>query len=179
LARSIGKTLSTIGRGRGLWVAAVVVAVLVMVSGVGAWWQAAHDEQLESAKSRDTVLMQAQNRIETMNTLDYRKVDEGLKAWAGATTGTLHDSLKEVDDEDRKLLKEQKKISTGEVLDAAVSELSEDSATVLAAVEVSVTDGEDKDAEPTVKRNRFSADLVKTSDGWKLEALNQVPVNLS
>src|SRR5699024_12368083 len=102
-----------------------------MVSGVGAWWQAAHDEQLESAKTRDTVLMQAQNRIETMNTLDYRKADEGIKAWAGATTGTLHDSLKEVDEEDRKLIKEQKKISTGEVRDAADPDRSEEAETVL------------------------------------------------
>lgn len=68
---------------------------------------------------------------------------------------------------------------TGRVVNAAVTDLDDDTATVIAAVEVTVRDGKDADAEPTVKRNRFSADLVRAGGTWKLESLQQVAVDLS
>jgi Mce-associated membrane protein len=42
-----------------------------------------------------------------------------------------------------------------------------------------VRDGDDTSGPPTVKRNRFTADLVRTGGTWKLESLQQVAVNLS
>ena len=48
-------------------------------------------------------------------------------------------------------------------------------------VEITVQDGSKgaDDAKPTVKRNRFAADLVKVGDDWLLESLEQVAVNIS
>lgn len=157
----------------------LALAIVLAVSGSAAWWQAAHDDRLDAARSRDALLVQATQGIETMNTLDYRSVAEGVKAWSSVTTGTLHDQLAEVSAEDRKLLADQQKISTGRVVKAAVTDLDDGTATVIAAVEVTVRDGKDADAEPTVKRNRFSADLVRADATWKLESLQQVAVNLS
>ena len=125
------------------------------------------------------MLIVATSNIETLNSLDYRKVDEGLKSWAEVTTGTLHDQLAEVSDDERKLLADQQKISSGSVMDAAMTDFDDNSATVIAAVESTVNDGADPEAEPTVKRNRFSADLVKVGDEWLLESLEQVAVNMS
>ena len=82
----------------------LVAAVLVLISGAGAWWYSASDDTLDAAEARDVVLVQAQRNVETLNTLDYRKVDEGLKAWTAATTGTLGDQLRAIGPEDRKLL---------------------------------------------------------------------------
>ena len=65
------------------------------------------------------------------------------------------------------------------MVDAAIVDLTDDTATVIAAVETTVADGADAGAEPTVKRDRFTADLVKVGDDWLLEALVQVAVNLS
>ena len=106
-------------------------------------------------------------------------MDDGLKGWAEVTTGTLHDQLTDVSDDQRKLLADQQKISSGSVMEAAMTDLDDNTATVIAAVEITVKDGADADAKPTVKRNRFSADLVKVGDHWLLESLEQVAVNMS
>ncbi len=164
---------------RRLRFALVGAAALVMLSGLFAWWQAAGDDDIARAETRDAVLITARQHIETLNSLDYRSVDEGLDAWLDATTGTLHDQLEAVGADERQLLADQKKISTGKVVDAAVLDLDDDSATVIASVEITVDDDADSAQEPTVKRNRFSADLVDVDGTWKLENLQQVAVNLS
>lgn len=157
----------------------LLLALVVAVSGLIAWSRASGDENISKAETRDAVLITARQHIQTLNSLDYRDIDAGLKAWTAVTTGTLKDSLTQVDGENRRLLADQKKISVGKVVDAAVVSLEGSSATVIAAVEITVTDDAKPDAEPTVKRNRFSADLVKVKGQWKLENLQQVAVNLS
>ena len=157
----------------------LVLAAAVTVAGLVAWWRAAHDDSLQLAETRDAVLAAASKQIATMNSLDYRKVDEGVAAWAEVTTGTLHDQLTELSDEDRKLVADQQKISVGKVVDAAVTAVDPAKASVVASVEVTVRDGADAAAEPTVKRNRFSADLVLVRGRWLLERLEQVAVNVS
>ncbi|KAA1423931.1 hypothetical protein FE697_010295 [Mumia zhuanghuii] len=155
------------------------VAAVVLVVGVFLWWRAATDEQVSLAQTRDEVLIAATQNIETMNTLDYREVDAGLDAWLDVTTGTLHDQLAQVGDEERQLLADQKKISTGKVVDAAVFSVDEEKATVVASVEVTVKDDASPDEEPTIKRNRFTSDLVYVDGTWLLESLEQVAVNIS
>ncbi|MFD1248683.1 hypothetical protein ACFQ3F_12860 [Nocardioides ginsengisoli] len=138
----------------------------------------------ERAVLRDRVLIAARHGIETMNTLDYRDLDGGLAAWADVTTGTLHDQLVSTSKPDRALLADQHASSVGTVLDAGVVDLDHDSASVIAAVEVTVTPadepgdepGDKAAAKPTVKRNRFAADLVKVGGRWLLESLQQVSV---
>jgi Mce-associated membrane protein len=165
---------------RGRWhLVLLLVAALVAASGTFMWWQADRDPDRADAQTRDTVLIEARQAIETMNTLDYRSVDKGVKAWSQVTTGTLRDQLAGVSADDRTLLAEQKKISTGRVVDAAVIDTDDGTATVIAAVEVTVRDAAKPGSEPTVKRNRFSADLVKVGGRWKLESLQQVAVSLS
>lgn len=159
-------------------IVALVVAALVLCSGLFAWWQTSQDDAIAQSQTRDAVLVATTQNIKTMNTLDYRKVDAGLLAWAAVTTGTLHDQLTGISAEDRKLLADQKKISTGKVVDAAVVDLGDTSATVIASVEITVKDDAHPDAKATIKRNRFSANLTKVGGLWKLENLQQVAVNL-
>ncbi len=154
----------------------LVLGVLVLVTGLVAWRATAGDERLERAEARDEVVAAATKHVATLNSLDYRDVDAGLKAWADASTGTLHDQLVQAGEQDRQLLVDQQKVSTAKVLEAAVLELDDDSATVIAAVEVSIADGATPDAEPELKRNRFSAQLVRTDGRWLLEDLGQVGV---
>lgn len=165
-------------RSKRMRIGALVVAALVLCSGLFAWWQTSNNDALLKAQTRDAVLVATSQNIQTMNTLDYRKVDAGLKAWAAATTGTLHDQLTGISAEDRKLLADQKKISTGTVVDAAMINLDNTSATVIASVEITVKDDAHPDAKPTIKRNRFTADLTRVGGVWKLESLQQVAVNL-
>lgn len=161
-------------------VPAVVLAAALVVAVVGlrAWWQAEHDPDLARAGERDAVLVAASTHVATLNTLDHDAIEEGLDAWGDATTGMLHDQLTGVDDADRSQLAALGTVSTGRVLDAAVLELDGDTATVLAAVEVTVVDERTPGAEPVVKRNRFAADLRQVDGRWLVEDLQQVAVSL-
>lgn len=159
----------------------VAVAVLLLVASVFTWLRASnHDaDMVEQAELRDTVLITATSAIETMNSLDYRDVAGSLQSWEEVTTGTLHDQVAGTTEEDQQLLADQQKVSTGTVKESAMVDLTDSTATVIAAVEVTVRDDSDPEAEPTVKRNRFAADLVKVGDTWLLETLEQVAVNMS
>lgn len=155
----------------------LIVALLFAASGAVAWWLASQSEALQLAQSRETVLEVASTHIETLNTLDHRDIDGGLKSWAAATTGVLHDQVSSVPETDKEALAAAKKVTEGKVVDAAVLDLDTNRgvATVIAAVEVHVTD--DK-GETSVKRNRFSADVVLVKGEWLLETLQQVAVDL-
>lgn len=158
--------------------AALLVGLLAAAVGGWMWWSAAHDDDLALAETRDTVLIAGQQHIETLNSLDHRDVDAGLEAWADATTGTMHDQMKAIDETQRQLLADQQKISEGRVVEAGVLSLDGDTATVVAAVEITVADGAAPGTEPTVKRQRYSADLRLVGDEWKLENLVQVAVSV-
>jgi len=160
-------------------VALLLVAAVVMAWGLLSWHRAATDQQTALAQTRDTVLITATKHIETLNTLDSRKVDAGLARWRAVTTGTLRDQLTQVDADERKLLSQQNTVTTGKVIDAAVLSLDDDTATVIASVEVSVKDRSKPKEKPSVKRNRFSADLVRVHGAWLLQNLQQVAVSLS
>ena len=157
------------------------LAGCLVVAGLVAWHRARHhdDPMAQRAALRDQVLVAATHGIETMNTLDYRDLDGGLATWEEVTTGTLHDQLQSISKDDRSLLGAQRTSSVGKVIDAGVVDLDHDSASVIAAVEVTVIPdpkaGDDA-AAPTVKRNRFAADLVKVGGRWLLESLQQVAV---
>ncbi len=97
--------------------------------------------------------------VETMTTMDCRDVEMGIKAWQGVSTGVLHDQLLAVGG-DQQMLADQGKIASGRVVQAALTELTDRSATLLAAVEVTVEPVDGREAGGQ-ERNRFSADL-----GW-------------
>ncbi len=158
----------------GLMAAALVVAI----TGALAWHDARADEDAARAERRDAVLIAAHRQIETLQTMDHREIELHLERWADATSGVMHDQLQDVSEQDLQLIRDQEKRSTGRVVDAALTSLGSDTATVLAAVEVTTIDDAEPDAEPVVKRNRFAADLVLRDGEWKLENLQQVAVKL-
>lgn len=165
---------------RPVWgVVALIVAALVAIVGSWWWWEAAHDDQLAAAQDRDAALIAATDGVETINTLDYRDPDTDLAAWEDVTTGQFQDGIAGIDQGQRQLLIDEQKIATAEVVDAAVLSIDGDEATVVAAVEISVVDDAAPDSEPTLKRNRFSAQMTLVDGEWKIENLQQVAVSLS
>jgi Mce-associated membrane protein len=157
----------------------LALGLVVAVSGSVAWWTAAHSEDLQLARTRDAVLIAATSDVATLNSLDYRDVEGGLDGWKAVTTGTLHDQFAGLDAKDRELLADQRKISKGRVVEAAVLDVDGATAEVIASVETTVRDGEDADAEPVVKRNRFTATLQRSGGTWKVSDLQQLAVDLS
>jgi Mce-associated membrane protein len=109
-----------------------------------------------------------------MNTLDYRKVDEGLKDWETATTGGLHDEVVKGKASSRDAIVAAESVTQPTVLSSAVSELDDRAgqASVLVALRVRVTV---KGEEPKDKFMRLAGKLQRTDDGWKLYEIGQVP----
>lgn len=159
------------------WVVLTAALVLAVVGG-RAWWHAEHDPDLDRAASRDAALIAASSHVATLTTLDGTAVEAGLEDWEAATTGLLHDQVSDMDDTNRAMLADIGSASTGRVVDAAVLELDASTATVLVSVEVTVVDLAAPSAEPTLKRNRFAADLRLVDGDWLLEDLQQVAVTL-
>ncbi|MCT2587250.1 hypothetical protein [Actinophytocola gossypii] len=154
---------------------ALLVASVAVAGWFGvAWVQAANDDGLEYSRARDEVDRVAQAAIVTMNTMDHREVDEHLANWADATTGTLHDEVTKLTEENKQQIRDAKAVSKAEIRSAAVRELDERAgkATVIAAVATTVSNG---DGEPTQKYLRIEASLTRTDAGWKLDAIGPVP----
>ncbi|HEY0451354.1 hypothetical protein [Actinophytocola sp.] len=152
-----------------LLVAAATVAVWFGIS----WMRASGDDGLAYSGTRDEVDRVARAAIVTMNTLDYRKLDQGLGNWADATTGTLHDEIVKLTAQNKQQLKDAKSVTSAEVRSSAVKELDDRAgkATVIAAIKATVSTGGKKAVD---KYQRIEATLAKTDTGWKLEGLGEV-----
>ena len=155
----------------------LAVSIVAVVVAFLSWRDANDDPDRDRAALRDTAVIEGTTAVETMTTMDGRDVEAGIKAWQGVSTGVLHDQLLSVGDDEKGMLAEQDKIAKGRVVQAALTQLSDRSATLIAAVEVTVR-SVDGSEETAVKRNRFSADLVLVDGEWKIENLQQVSVNL-
>ncbi|MCU1686446.1 MAG: Conserved putative secreted protein [Amycolatopsis sp.] len=157
----------------------VLAAAAVFAGWSGwSWFQASHDDSLAYAGARDAALTAGRAQVAALSSLDYHQVDAGIASWLGDTTGPLHDQLAGTDDKTKKALAAEGTVATGKVLDAAINDLDEHagSAKMLASVEITIAK---TGAAPSTKRNRFAAQLTRTGAGWKLSALDQVPVGAS
>jgi Mce-associated membrane protein len=154
-------------------VALVVAAASVAVWFGVAWFQASGDDNLEFSGKRDEVDRVARTAIKTMNTLDYRKLDQGLADWADITTGPLHDEIVNLTPDKKKQLADAKPVTSANITSSAVKELDDrgGKATVIAAIEKTV---QTADGKPQVSYQPLQANLTRTKDGWKLESLEPV-----
>ncbi len=157
----------------------VAVALVVATAAVAvwfgvAWFRAANDDSIAYSRTRDEVNRIGQAAVVTMNTLDYRTVDQGLKDWETATTGKLHDEVRRGRSSSRDAIVQAESVTKATVLSSAVSELDDRAgqASVLVALKVNVTV---KGQEPKDKFMRLVGKLQRTGDGWKLYEIGQVP----
>lgn len=153
---------------------ALVVAAAAVAGWFGvAWFNAANDDSLSYSQVRDEVNRVGVAAVVTMNTLDYRKVDQGLKDWESATTGALHDEVIKGKKTSRDAIVAAQSVTKATPLSSAVSELDDRAgqASILVALKVHVTV---KGEEPTDKYMRLAAKLQRTDDGWKLYEIGRV-----
>lgn len=154
---------------------ALVVAAAAVAGWFGvAWASASNDDSLSYSRTRDEVNRVGQAAIVTMNTLDYKTVDQGLADWETATTGALHDEVVKGKKDSRDAIVAAESVTKATVLSSAVSELDDRAgqASILVALKVNVAV---KGQEPTDKYMRLAGKLQRTADGWKLYEIGQVP----
>ena len=161
-----------------LLLTAAVVLLVAAVAVAGwfgvAWFRAANDDSLSYSRTRDEVNRVGSNAVVTMNTLDYRRVDQGLSDWEAATTGALHDEIVKGRKTSRDAIVQAQSVTKATPLSSAVSELDDRAgqASILVALKVNVTV---KGQQPADKYMRLSGKLQRTDDGWKLYEIGQVP----
>ncbi|WP_329125848.1 hypothetical protein [Streptomyces sp. NBC_01465] len=155
----------------------VVAVAAVLFCGFSGWvyLQTSNDDSLTYSASRDAALSAGRERVAQLNTLDVSHTDDGLKQWLDASTGALHDKLESTRATDRTTLAKAGTSARGTVTDAALTALDDraGTASMIATVTVAITP---KSGSATSDRKRFEASLARTPDGWKVTALNAVPV---
>jgi Mce-associated membrane protein len=161
-----------------LFVTALVLVVLAAAFAGWAGWSAysaAHAGPSASAQLRDQVLQAGEQAVENFNTLDYRKVAQGLALWEQSSTGALHDEITAGRAQFTRDIQQTKTVTTARILDGALTSLNARSGTasIIVAIQITVTPAT---GTPTVKQSRLAGRLTRTDAGWKLSALGEVPV---
>ena len=139
------------------------------------WYSAAHSGPPASAQLRDQVLQAGEQAVQNFNTLDYRKVAQGLSLWEQSSTGTLHDEITAGRAQFTRQISQTKTVTTARILDGALTSLNAraGTASIIVAVQITVTPAS---GSPATKQSRLAGRLTRTPAGWKLSALGQVPV---
>ncbi|GGZ22805.1 hypothetical protein CP967_02590 [Streptomyces nitrosporeus] len=158
--------------------AALLAAVLVCALGGWSYASARGDDTLAYAKARDTALQDGERylaRLTSMDGKDAASVESGLAGWLDASTGPLRDQLRKSAEKDAAELTESGTTARGKVTDAALTALDERAGTaaLIATVDVEVTP---RGGTAGTERKRFEAALARTGDGWKIKALDAIPV---
>jgi len=122
----------------------VLAALATLAVGIAgwfgvSWYQAAHDGSLASGVARDTVLQDAQQATINLNTLDYRRVQNGLALWEQSATGSLLDEVRANRATYAQVITDSKTATTASALDGAVAELDERAGTARVLIGVDVT----------------------------------------
>jgi Mce-associated membrane protein len=113
--------------------------------------------------------------VQNFNTLDYRKVSQGLNLWEQSSTGTLHDEIAAGRAQFIRQIQQTKTVTTARILDGALTSLNAraGTASLIVAVQITVTPAS---GSPVTKQSRLAGRLTRVQGGWKLSALGQVPV---
>ncbi|MGW4522659.1 hypothetical protein [Amycolatopsis sp. NPDC004378] len=149
----------------------VVGAVLAVLAALGtgfSWWRAASDDSAARGRDRDAVLAAAGPELVTLNTIDYRSAAADVDRWIAATTGQYGKDLAG----DRQLqidrASSSKTVSSATLVQAAVTEVSDGTARLLAVLDVRVSTGGGAAAP---RLNRLTVDATRSPSGWKISGV--------
>ncbi|WP_410661686.1 hypothetical protein [Amycolatopsis sp. lyj-112] len=139
------------------------------------WWDAGRDDGVARAAVREEALQVGRQAVSALTTLDYRQAEQGYQNWLNLSGGALHDELASDRQGGLTRIGQAKTVTTGRVVDAAVTEVDSGGGTaeVIASVELEVRP---EGGDAVTKHNRFRAALNRTPDGWRVTSLGQVPV---
>jgi Mce-associated membrane protein len=153
-----------------------VAAIIVANSGEDTPPRAAAPE----APSADTKVIEARDEAfadgvaaaEVLSTLSADDAEADLDRWESVATGALLTDIQTSRAAAVQRVRETGSSAKGTVLSAALAELDADRGTakLLAATRQDVTTG----GSTSEKRTRAVLSLVRTDDGWKVEAINNV-----
>jgi Mce-associated membrane protein len=166
-----------------------LLVIAVACAGFFGWrWQDSRSSTAagsggSASSSRSTqlvqqVLRQGEQDVQKFNTLSYQNLAQGLSNWQNSSTGTLRSETTSGWSSFAKQVSKLKTVTTATILDAALTSLDSHNGTagIIVALQVTVTPAKGSAA---TKRSRLEGTLTKTSSGWKLSSLGEVPVGTS
>ncbi|VVJ16832.1 FIG00821219: MCE associated membrane protein [Amycolatopsis camponoti] len=149
-------------------IVAVVLAVLAASATGYTWWRASSDDSFARGRDRDAVLAAAGPELVTLNTIDYRSAGADVDRWIAATTGQYGKDLSG----DRQVQIDRattaRTVSSASLVQAAVTEVSDGSARLLAVLDVRVSTG---GSAASPRLNRLTVDVTRSPDGWKISGV--------
>ncbi|MGH3853801.1 MAG: hypothetical protein ACRDR6_09930 [Pseudonocardiaceae bacterium] len=156
----------------------VVTVMAVLACGAAgwfgvSWYRVAHDKSFALGMDRDAVLRDAQRATLTLNTLDYRRVQDGLTLWEQSAAGSLLTLLRTNRDTYARAITDSQTMISARVLDAAVASLDERSGIARVFVGVDVT-SQSEQGDPSCTQRRVGLEMIRAGDAWKVGALAPV-----
>lgn len=144
---------------------AAVLSVLAAAFAGWSWWRAAADDSAARGRERDAVLAAAGPELVTLNTIDYRSAGADVDRWIAASTGQYGKDLSG----DRQVQIDRattaRTVSSASLVQAAVTEISDGSARLLAVLDVRVSTG---GGAVSPRLNRLTVDVSRSVSGWKI-----------
>jgi Mce-associated membrane protein len=164
-----------------------LLAIAVVCAGAFGWRWSDSSAHASGAPAKSSavssqlvqqVLEQGERDVQNFNTLSHTSLAQGLANWQNASTGTLRSETTSGWSSFAKQVSKLKTTSTATILDAALTSLDSQkgSAGIIVALQVTVTPAKGSAA---TKRSRLEGTLTRTSSGWKLSSLAEVPVGTS
>lgn len=153
-----------------------VLLGLVLVTALAAgwfgwsWWSAAHDDDLDLARTRAAVVQAATDALVRLNTIDHRTAQADFDGWLRVSTGELGRSLSGDRKHELEQVRESQTVANATVATAAVTELDahEGTARVIAVVDVEVSSN---GQGPRPHRSLLDVQLGRTDAGWKVSGV--------
>jgi Mce-associated membrane protein len=166
LARRLDPVLGT---------ALVLVLAAAIFAAFAGWSWASAPRASSEAGVRDQALRAGEQAVLNFNSLDYRHVAAGLRLWEESSTGALRAQIVSGAGTFARQIAAAKTVTTARILDGALTSLNagRGTADLIVAIEITVAPAKGTAA---VKQSRLEGVLTRTSSGWKLSSLSQVPV---
>lgn len=152
----------------GLSLATVVVLALGVV--VGLQWQDGRDQDRLRQEAINVARMQSVNLM----TINPDNIDKQLQVMLDGATGEFQRQFTGVRDTFAQVVRDGKVSSEGSVDEAGISQLADDSATVLVAVRATVKNAETP-PEGKPRLYRISVELQRKDDRWLVSGMQFVP----
>ena len=153
---------------------ALLVAAVVFAAVAGRAWLSA-PRASAAAPVRDAALRAGEQAVLNFNTMDYRHVARDLTLWEQSSTGALRRQIVAGRTTFEQQVMQAQTVTTAKILDAALTSLNRRAGTarIVVALQLMVAPAH---GTRVAKQSRLAGELTRTSAGWKLSALGQVPV---
>lgn len=150
----------------GLFVVALVLACGCVFGGVVLVSDHRDAQRAQAEQERyGEVLAAARDQVEAFINIDFRNAQESIDAVAAGATGEFAEQYDSSSEGVVELLEREKSVMDGEVLWAGVSDVDDDSATVLVATTGTVANRSTGN-EQVARMFRLKLDLEKVDDTW-------------